>query len=148
MTAEIWETVPLRGTGVALAWRKPGGAGAGPALVITISAEVAIAMGLDPSHRIVPQRNRMAGQLRLVVCEGKPPGARRPAWKHTKHVRVPTIFVPMLDVQATLRGTKPREAARFQVAPGVLTISLPAWACPPVQISRPAIPLRDAGHAR
>lgn len=144
-----WETVPLRGSGVSIAWRKPGGQGAGFQIALTISSGVCAAMGAEPGTMIVVQRDRAAGKLRLLVGTSADDGARRMTWKETKNSRCAQLFVPLKDVQQVLREQKPAQTCGYEVERGSLTISLPHWACPLIQVSggARAIPLRDGRAA-
>jgi hypothetical protein len=130
-----WETIPLRGSGVSVAWRRPGGQGAGLQLALTLSSGVCAAMGAAPGCRIVVQRDRMAGKLRIAVAQPHEDGARKLTWKATKFLHCATLFIPLRDVQEHVREQKPAQTCRYEVAPGEVIIKLPAWACPPVLVA-------------
>jgi hypothetical protein len=131
-----WETVPFRGRSITVSWRKPGGIGAKFQLSITIGSGACDAMGLRQGQRVVVQRDRVGGKMRLLVApDDGTPGARRPTWKRSKNAVVAVVFVPMPDVR--LDNKKPAQHVAHDVAPGELTLRLPHWACPLVRISHP-----------
>lgn len=140
-----WETVPMRGASVSVSWRKPGGLGARFQLAITVASGVCAAMGLRPGLRVVPQRDRVAGKMRLLVTDQDVDGARRPTWKRSKRAEVAAIFVPMPDVR--LDTQKPAQNVAHEVAPGELIIRLPHWACPLVRVSQNTAPAHWSADA-
>lgn len=133
-----WETIPLRGASVTVSWRVPGGRGCNRQLCITISSGVCEAIGLRRGGRVVVQRDRFAGKLRLLLADDKADGGRRPAWKRTKNADVAVVFVPLKDV--TLDKNQPAQLVACEPKPGELVVRLPHWACPIAQVSRPAMP--------
>lgn len=128
-----WETVPLRGGSVSVSWRKPGGKGVKQQLCITLSDGLRDAIGLHPGALVVPQRDRIAGSMRLLVVHERVSGARRPRWRMTKRSAIPMLWVPMLDV--VLNMDKTAQSVPHSIVDGALVIRLPHWACPLIQVS-------------
>lgn len=124
-----WETIPLRGGSVSASWRFPGGQGAGRQLCLTISSGLCEAIGLRPGRRVVVQRDRSAGKIRLTVVDEPVSGARNPRWKPSARANVCTLWVPLLDVEVA--ENKPAKSAQHEIAAdGSLVIRLPSWALP------------------
>ena len=104
-------------------------------------------MGAARGKRVVVQRDRMAGRLRIALASETDDGARLMAWKRSKNSECATLFVPLKDVAEIIQAPKPAQTCRYEVGNGELIIKLPTWACPPVQMpsaARPAIPLRES----
>jgi len=136
-----WETIPLRGSGVTVSWKLPGGKGASRQLRVQIGSGVARAMGLSRGDKVVAQRDRIAGKLRLLVAKPKDHGARAVHWRQSAKAEMCHVFVPLLDVE---QDDKPAQTVSYEVASGELIVKLPHWAVDRiVQVSRPAIPLRQ-----
>lgn len=124
-----WETIPLRGGSVSASWRFPGGKGARRQLCLTISSGLCDAVGLAPGKRVVVQRDRVIGKLRLAVVAEKVTGARCPRWKKSAVADVAVLWVPLPDV--VLRENRPAVSVQHEIAAdGALVIRLPSWALP------------------
>ncbi len=130
-----WETIPLRGNGISVSWRKPGGQGAKLQLALTLSSGVCAAAGFTRDGWVFVQRDRMGGKLRLAVATEATDGARKLVWKASKNSVCGQIFIPLKDVQQTLLEPKPAQTCRYDVQQGEVVIRLPPWACPPVVVS-------------
>lgn len=124
-----WETIPLRGGSVSASWRHPGGKGARRQLCLTISSGLCDAAGLTPGKRVVVQRDRAIGKLRLAVVAEKVTGARCPQWKKSAVADLCMVWVPLQDVD--LRENKPAKSVQHELAAdGSLVVRLPSWALP------------------
>lgn len=136
-----WETVVRepggRSFGVTVSWRTPGGR-ATPALALSLGKETCRSLGLvkqakgQAAARVVVQRDRMAGKLRVVLATTEPPEHQRAvAWKSDGC----TITVPLDDVKLT--ENKPAQDVRweFEGDRTALIVKLPPWACPLIQVS-------------
>jgi hypothetical protein len=133
-----WEVVPTqiaRGADVSVAWRRKGNAD-GFALMLSVSAALSARIGLVPRPdgrlRVLAERDRMAGKIRIHV----------PEEQRTKHSRAAvfkngatTITIGLED----LALTTPQKAERAQHDwdGRYLVVKLPAWACPPVKVDVP-----------
>lgn len=117
-----WETIPLRGGSVSASWRFPGGKGAGRQLCLTISSGLCEAIGLRPGRRVVVQRDRIAGKIRLTVVDERVPGARSPRWKPSAVANVCMLWVPLLDVEVAenkpAKSAQPTESALLRLGNG------------------------------
>lgn len=136
MSWERIQTYVGRGEHVAVSWRISGGRST-PALAVSISRDVCERLGLrknekgEPVQRVVVERDRMAGKLRLQLA---PPGtprteSRHLAWKD----RGCTVGVPLEDVK--LKEKKPAQDCAWLIEDGWLLVKLPHWACPLIQVS-------------
>lgn len=130
-----WETITTqlsgRGGNVSVAWRVPGGR-TSACLAVSMGSTVAAKFGLAKRARVMVQRDRMAGKLRITLA---PAGTGRhetrcPAWKGN----AACITVPLEDVKLT--GTKPAQDVPWEFdADGAIVLRLPHWACPLIQVS-------------
>lgn len=135
----MWERVKTqlgRGDSVTVSWRIPGGR-ATPALAVSLSKSVCQALGLrknekgQPVQRVIVERDRMAGKLRIGVAPAGTPRheCRHVAWKDGGC----SVGVPLDDVK--LSEKKKAQDVPWEVASGWLVVKLPHWACPLVQVS-------------
>jgi hypothetical protein len=132
MTWERIETSANRSNGVTVAWRVPNGR-KNPALAISMTKKVAaeIALGSTDNSKVVVERNRMAGKLRIRMA---PEDALAHECRHaTWRTGGCSIAVPFDDVN--LKESKPAQEVRWSVEDGWLVIKLPHWACPMIQVS-------------
>ena len=136
MTWERIQTHVGRGEHVAVSWRISGGRST-LALAVSISRSVCDRLGLrknepgQPVQRVIVERDRMGGKVRLRLA---PEGAKRTesrhlAWKD----RGCTVGIPLDDVK--LKEKKPAQDVPWAIEDGWLTVKLPPWACPLVQVS-------------
>jgi hypothetical protein len=132
MTWERIETSANRNNGVTVAWRVPNGR-KNPALAISMTKKVAaeIALGPKGNRKVLVERNRMAGKLRIRMA---PEDALAHECRHaTWRTGGCSIAAPFDDVN--LKESKPAQDVRWSVEDGWLVIKLPHWACPMIQVS-------------
>lgn len=134
-----WERMTTKlgkGDSVTVAWRIPGGR-ANPALAISLSKGVTAQLGLQKTDkgknvpRVIVERNRLRGMVRVRLA---PAGTTRDesravAWKDGGCA----IAVPLDEV--TLKDKKPAQDCTWSIEGGWLTIKLPHWACPLIQVT-------------
>jgi hypothetical protein len=132
-----WETITTqvgRGSGVAVAWRRK--TSQTFAMVVSLSKTTTADMGLAapakgaPPVRLVAQRDRMAGKLRLFLATTEP---REHSRACTFKQGGATMFVPLDDVK--LAENKPAQEVPFEWDGQYLVLKLPAWACPPIKVA-------------
>jgi hypothetical protein len=132
MTWERIETSANRNNGVTVAWRVPNGR-KNPALAISMTKKVAaeIALGPKGNRKVLVERNRMAGKLRIRMA---PEDALAHECRHaTWRTGGCSIAAPFDAVN--LKESKPAQDVRWSVEDGWLVIKLPHWACPMIQVS-------------
>jgi hypothetical protein len=132
MTWERVETSANRNNGVTVAWRVPNGR-KNPALAVSMTKKVAaeIALGATDNSKVIVERNRMAGKLRIRMA---PEDALAHECRHaTWRAGGCSVAVPFDDVK--LKENKPAQDAPWSIEDGWLVIKLPIWACPLIQVS-------------
>jgi hypothetical protein len=132
MTWERVETSASRSNGVTVTWRVPNGR-KNRALAISLTKKVAaeIALGAADNSKVIVERNRLAGKLRIRMApeDALAHECRHAAWRSGGC----SIAVPFDDVN--LRENKPAQDVPWSIEDGWLVIKLPHWACPMIQVS-------------
>ena len=134
-----WEPIKTLGTRdhqVSVAWRR-NGTRVGRLLAISVGESICNQMGFQKhekgqrGQRVVIERNRMAGKLRLRLAPKgtRPEEQRHLAWR-TKGC---TILVPLDDVK--VQENKLAQDVVWSIEDGWLIVKWPPWACPMVQVS-------------
>lgn len=131
--SDIWETIRTvtngRSPGVRVAWRQAGDRQA-MCLIVSLGGEVTRALGMtEVGHdgkrgRVVVQRNRMRGRLRIraAVKDDLKGDTRAVSWKN----ECATINVPLDDVALTEK--KPAQDTAHTFEGKCVEIKLPHWA--------------------
>lgn len=133
MTWERIETSANRNNGVTVAWRVPDGRKS-RALAVSLTKKIAaeIALGTTDNSKVLVERNRMAGKLRIRMA---PEDALAHECRHATARKTGGfgISVPLDEVK--LKENKPAQDVPWSIEDGWLVIKLPHWACPMIQVS-------------
>jgi hypothetical protein len=136
-----WETIRREGggrsCGVTVSWRSAGGrstACLSVSLGKTTVARFGLVKGTKPAQRVVVQRDRFVGKLRVILATTEPrEETRSVAWKGEGC----SLSVPLADV--TLAENKKAQDVRWEFGKTeygtpCIFLKLPHWACPPIRV--------------